>query len=429
MPRSILMTWNRKAKRWFKKANGKQYAVSCKALAKTYPDLYRGDTEEGSCNAANRWWQDHQNETAEQCEAAVYKKIDEIFQDYWATQPARPTAIQEIVQQMRDGTISPVEALRQIEEVDISPTNDNSETVGKCLGLFVDNMETRIGRITAGRFDAARRSASVFANFVGQSKAINQINGAILSQYHAKLMDAIRNKRMSQPYARDNLAGAKQFLNWCYENDLLENLPRNFRSASLQIAVQVKEVETIPIDEIKSLLAKATPKTKLYILLMLNCGMTGKDISDLRHKEIDFPAGTICRKRSKTIKHEGVPTVVYRLWPETARLLKEHLDHTTERALLTRDGKRLVRQDLCEGKIKLCDCIRQAWSYLNPSKPPKHLRKTSATLLGSNKLYAGVAGLFLGHSPKSIADRHYVAPAQETLFEGLAWLGSIYGVN
>lgn len=71
------------------------------------------------------------------------------------------------------------------------------------------------------------------------------------------------------------------------------------------------------------MLQAAVDRTKLYILLMLNCGMTQKDISDLRVEEVDWQEGRIIRKRSKTSKHENVPTVSYLLWQETFRLLRQ----------------------------------------------------------------------------------------------------------
>ena len=37
--------------------------------------------------------------------------------------------------------------------------------------------------------------------------------------------------------------------------------------------------------------------------------------------------------------------------------------------------------------------------------------------------YTSLKYLYLGHSPKSIADKHYVHPSQNLLDEGLDWLG------
>ena len=43
----------------------------------------------------------------------------------------------------------------------------------------------------------------------------------------------------------------------------------------------------------------------------------------------------------------------------------------------------------------------------------KLLRKTSSSLLETHEVYGRYATLFLGQSPRSIADRHYVWPSQD----------------
>ena len=60
----------------------------------------------------------------------------------------------------------------------------------------------------------------------------------------------------------------------------------------------------------------------------------------------------------------------------------------------------------------------------------KHLRKTSATLLGEHPQYKFYANHFLADSPKSIADRHYVRANDVEFFEALDWLrGQIMGTE
>ena len=49
----------------------------------------------------------------------------------------------------------------------------------------------------------------------------------------------------------------------------------------------------------------------------------------------------------------------------------------------------------------------------------KHLRKTSATLLGQHLHYKFFANYFLADSPKSVADKHYVTPNDAEFFEAL----------
>ncbi len=81
------------------------------------------------------------------------------------------------------------------------------------------------------------------------------------------------------------------------------------------------------------------------------------------------------------------------------------------------------------------DCIVESWKNL--AKPlglskmrlgPKHLRKTSATILGSHPQYKFYAPHFLGHAPTSVTEKHYVSPNEEEFSAALTWLrGKLLG--
>jgi hypothetical protein len=57
----------------------------------------------------------------------------------------------------------------------------------------------------------------------------------------------------------------------------------------------------------------------------------------------------------------------------------------------------------------------------------KELRKLGATLLDGHPTYGRFASLFLGHSPRTVKDRHYAAPSQNLFDVGVAWLGRQLG--
>ena len=84
------------------------------------------------------------------------------------------------------------------------------------------------------------------------------------------------------------------------------------------------------------------------------------------------------------------------------------------------------------GKLCKIDNIVSAFSRLKREvgikKPLKLIRKTSATLLKSGKQFSGVEAVFLGHAPRSVADRHYAQVPQALLDAALKWLGKLYGV-
>ena len=134
---------------------------------------------------------------------------------------------------------------------------------------------------------------------------------------------------------------------------------------------------------------------------MLNCGMYQSDISELKHRELDWEAGTITRKRSKTKGHKGVPTVTHPLWPQTSDLLRKYRTTHGDRVLLNARSGPLVNHDLSEdGKLRKCDAIKNAYDRLKKkttiNKPLKLFRKRSADLVGKNEEYRGLEDLFLG---------------------------------
>jgi hypothetical protein len=56
---------------------------------------------------------------------------------------------------------------------------------------------------------------------------------------------------------------------------------------------------------------------------------------------------------------------------------------------------------------------------LNARLPFKHLRKTAATIMGSHPLFRAYAQYFLGHTPETVADVHYIRRLSATTFQAL----------
>jgi hypothetical protein len=76
--------------------------------------------------------------------------------------------------------------------------------------------------------------------------------------------------------------------------------------------------------------------------------------------------------------------------------------------------------------------VRKAFDRLREktgiNKPPKSLKKTSASLIRNNGRYTSLEGLFLGHAPQSMSDKHYTVAPQTLLDEAITWLGTEYGL-
>jgi hypothetical protein len=77
------------------------------------------------------------------------------------------------------------------------------------------------------------------------------------------------------------------------------------------------------------------------------------------------------------------------------------------------------------------DAIQSEWSRLAGKLGVKkirlgmkHLRKTSASLLGQHPLFKYYATHFLADSPRHMTEKHYVTPSDEEFFLSLDWLRS-----
>jgi len=215
----------------------------------------------------------------------------------------------------------------------------------------------------------------------------------------------------------------------------LDNLPRNVESKEFAIKVKTPKAKTFTTEEIKALLSKCSERTRLYLLLMLNCGYLQSDIADLQQDEVDWRGGYIERKRSKTRKHEGVPTVRYKLWTETFDLLKKHRSKDADRVLLSETGEALRKVWIKgNGKAGKTSAISEAWKRLakktKTDKPVKLIRKTSASLLDKHPEYGRYTIHFLGQSPRGVAMKHYLTnPPQDQFDTAVGWLATQYGVK
>ncbi len=117
------------------------------------------------------------------------------------------------------------------------------------------------------------------------------------------------------------------------------------------------------------LLKTARPRTKLYVLLSLNCGMLPRDIAKLRPEHLrTFEDGRvyIVRLRSKEETSEDAYETAHVLWPETMALLQAQRAPANPHGLLllTRSGRRLRSPRLTNGTRTRSARRLTAWSKL-----------------------------------------------------------------
>jgi integrase len=313
------------------------------------------------------------------------------------------------------------------------------ESLGSYTKIFlkVKENEAKANQVSVGRVYALRLHLDHFRDWLGKDTAVKDIDGGVLARYHAHLLEKIASGKWTPTTAGHYMTTVKEFVRWLSATDAIPKLPRIMaeKSKLLAITKPATKIVVFTKEEVASLLTEASDRTKLYILLMLNCGMTQKDVSDLLVSEVDWDDGRIIRKRSKTSGEENVPVVNYKLWRETFRLLEqERAADSKERVLLNSNGSPIWSEEITnDGKYQKTDNIKNAFDRLRKetkiAKPLKSLKKTSASLLRDNEKFSNLEGLFLGHAPQSMSDKHYAKLPQTLLDQAVQWLENEYGLT
>jgi integrase len=190
----------------------------------------------------------------------------------------------------------------------------------------------------------------------------------------------------------------------------------------------------------------ANPRLKLCILLTLNCGFGASEIGKLRKDEYNPATGRIFHKRCKTEKSDRVPTVCYKLWTETKELLEQEIanrkkypkcSESADYLLVNSNGMPLWSESIDKGKSDNITCaFKRLIAKLRGNDPdfPQityyQFRRTSASLIYNEPDYKALNGLWLGHSPKTVADESYNAREDTILDRCLVWLHArIFGAE
>ena len=298
--------------------------------------------------------------------------------------------------------------------------------------------------MTAKRYDNLTYIFSIIENQLGQGRDVASISEKDVEKIYLHLLGKLAERHQdakgkagySEDYSSGVLGRFKAFVRYLHVNRLIDDLPRNLGSVSIKVLEKPKQKMTD--DEVKAIL-KGIPdhnQLKLHVLLMLNCGYRGIDIATLGETEIED--GRIIRKRHKTKDRKHTPTVNYKLWDETLRLLDRWKTGKVI-ALVTKTGgpwaySELIEQEDGLDRTKQTDNIatnfkRVVREGLGIDRPYSLLRKTGASKLDEHPEFGRYAEHYLGEKPHSVAKRHYITPSQDRFDAALAWLGEQYGIK
>jgi hypothetical protein len=435
MPAAYLMAWEPTRRRWWKQYRNTRYFVSCRQLDAP-------DTKEGSYQAANAWWLakkaeidgklpphpladliEMRNRRLAWAKAQGLEDLAEVAREeiarieadtagevFGRKGPLDVTGM--VVETMQDAIWS--DRLSRHKDEPVDPDRSIKHQAALWLGELKGRVDA--GQFGAGEYQGQTYYSRHFVAHISEETRIDAIDEELWAGFHRFLIGEMNQGRWSAVYAKKLHRSARTFIEHLASLKRIA-APENLHEKRTRFNVPTKEVEVFSLEEARSLLSAARDQVRLLILLALDYGMTQVDISDLRHEEVDWEAGRLRRKRSKTSHHKKAPEVEYPLWPETFELLKSLRSSDPDHVLVTKTGKPWV-----DRKTRNTDSVRTEFDKLDARLPFKHLRKTSATILGSHPVFRAYGQYFLGHAPETVADTHYIRPSQEQFDLGVLWL-------
>jgi len=159
----------------------------------------------------------------------------------------------------------------------------DDDTFATNVEMFLQTKRNEVaaGQLSAVRADSLRTYLDIAMDYLGKNSSVAKIDAALLANFRNYLLERIASKEISAYYGRDVFAAFKLLIRWVANNtDKLEALPRNIDDKRLNIAISRQKAKTLSAEAIKQLLKQATSRTRLYLLLGLNCAMTQQDMSD-----------------------------------------------------------------------------------------------------------------------------------------------------
>jgi integrase len=416
------------AYRWVKMYKGVRYRVTCEELGAMVW------TKEASGKLANQWWaKKHEELTRLDTASRILEQV--------------PSAadLKEIIERgiaaraiLQAGPLPPPgqPASRETVEdiVGIGPVDDEQRRA-ELLGRIVEKVapakvvtERTFGHHAQQFLKIARanvmplsfREIRLYVDSLCEQHGtvdVANVNESFVEKVYLGLRDA----NLEPPTRKKRWGFFQRLVRYFWSNRLIE-LPRNLDT--LRFKVTPKSVKVYDLAVVRELLGSLKPRLRCYALLGLNAGMTSADMGHLTKAQVDLDAGRLVRKRVKTAAVENVPTVEYALWPETVEALKAEWSADAVLVLTSADGTPMYSSRYEGGRTPQKDLITQQWKRARLRIPLKAFRSIAATVLESHHHYGRYKSHFLGHTPKTVADKNYAAPSQELFDEIMTWLRS-----
>ncbi len=277
-------------------------------------------------------------------------------------------------------------------------------TVTEARTKYVAYLESLLAseEVTSRHVNAVWWTLKRFEKIVGGTKLIGNLGASDYSRWRVELGKT--NKAMA---LGNHVRKVRAFLKWCDDQGIIKGgVPRydglkRPTTEQLRRARKASGPKFFEAEEIRKLLAHATPTMKAAIYLGINCGLDDEAIAQFKTGHIK--GNWLDEPREKT----GVERRS-RLWPETIEALAAIIKPGDEIVFRTSTGRSFVARDMAGtgNPIKqmfrdLCKgtCVYKKWRGFSA------LRKTCQTI-GEESGDVPVMDMVLGHEKGNMADAY-----------------------
>jgi len=319
-------------------------------------------------------------------------------------------------------------------KVEKKPKAPSQNTICELADLWLSKrrLDVSAGQLSSSSYASDYCRIDKFKKFVSSkfSEASEDKLSDILTSYQRTRLRSLVSGAKPRTIKHE-LRTVEVMVRWGFREHHIQILPRCIEEYA-KIKIPSPDPEFFTIDEVKMLYNAAPGKSRLYMLLALNCGYTQMDISSLSHHMIDWDAGIIRRSRHKTDQPQE-----HKLWPDTRKFLQQYMTNPNEHdlCLLGERGNPLLYECIRKnGKPYRVDTIRLAFNRIRKEcdiaeRTFTTLRNTGANAIAKNfQKTPWLVDMYLGHSEKA-TKKFYVATQFDELHKATDWLACHFGMD
>ncbi len=316
---------------------------------------------------------------------------------------------------------------------------DQSGTIADLIDDYLDHRRVAVEahQLSQASYASDKYRLAAFLTFCEKWKktaVADAFAASHLDAYRGQVFREVSKNKASAVSAKHALRTVKAIVLWAHGKEKVDTLPRVLNKYA-EVSLPAPSPRFFTAEEIRTLYAAAAERTRLFVLLAINCGYTQADIASLEHSHIDWTRGMIVRNRHKT----GQPQE-HKLWPRTIALLRAHVTQPGCRhpdlAIVGEEGNALVSEKIKDnGTPYKVDAIRLAFARLlskckiNDGRGFAIFRKTGANAIAKQYQDAPhLTDLYLAHSARGMKV-HYARQHYDDLHAATDWLATLYGFD